>query len=51
MKNTILVEEYRHILENRQKINVNDIYFNVKMKECLDSNRFSILGNINYKKK
>ena len=51
MKNTILVEEYRKILENRQKINVNDIYFNVKMKECLDNKKFSILGNINYKKK
>ena len=50
MKNTILVEEYRNILENRQKINVNDIYFNVKMKECLDSKKFSILGNLNNKK-
>ena len=50
MKNTIIVEEYRHILENRQKINVNDLYFNVKMKECLDSKKFSILGNLNNKK-
>ena len=50
MKNTILVEEYRNILENRQKINVNDLYFNVKMKECLDSKKFSILGDLNHKK-
>ena len=46
MKNTILVEKYRNILENRQKVNVNDIYFNIKMKECLDSKKLSILGNL-----
>ena len=47
MKNTILIEKYREILENRQKINVNDHNFNVNMKECLDSKKFSILGKIN----
>ena len=46
MKNTILLEKYRQILENRQKINVNDTYFNVNMKECLDSKKFTILGRI-----
>ena len=46
MKNSILLEKYRDILENRQKINVNDVYFNLKMKECLDTKKFSILGNL-----
>ena len=46
MKNSILLEKYRDILENRQKINVNDVYFNVKMKECLDTKKFSILGKL-----
>ena len=46
MKNTILMEKYREILENRKKINVNDIYFNTNMKKCLDSNNFSILGKM-----
>ena len=46
MKNSILLDKYRQILENRQKINVNDAYFNVNMKECLDTKKFSILGRI-----
>jgi hypothetical protein len=46
MKNNILMEKYREILENRQKINVNDVYFNVNMKQCLDSKKFSILGRL-----
>ena len=46
MKNSILLDKYRQILENRQKINVNDAYFNTNMKECLDSKKFSILGRI-----
>ena len=46
MKNTILMEKYREILENRKKINVNDIYFNTNMKKCLDSNNFAILGKM-----
>ena len=47
MKNTILVEKYRHILENRKKINVNEMHFNYNMKECLNSKRLSILGRLN----
>ena len=46
MKNTIMVGKYREILENRQKINVNDLYFNINMKECLDRHKFSILGKV-----
>ena len=46
MKNSILLDKYRPILENRQKINVNDAYFNANMKECLDTKKFSILGRI-----
>ena len=47
MKNTILVDKYRHILENRKKINVNEMHFNYNMKECLNSKRLSILGRLN----
>jgi hypothetical protein len=54
MKNTMIVGKYKDILENRQKINVNDQSFNINMKECLDAKKFSILGRIKqskYKKK
>ena len=47
MKNTLMVEEYKDILEKEQKINVNDKFFNIDMKECLDSRKFSILGKVN----
>ena len=47
MKNSLLVEKYKEILENRKKINVNDLNFNMNMKECLDAKKFSILGKIN----
>jgi hypothetical protein len=50
MKNTIMVGKYREILENRQKINVNDHFFNINMKECLDRHKFSILGKIKHTK-
>ena len=46
MKNTIIIGKYRDIFENRQKINVNDHSFNTDMKECLDSQKFSILGRV-----
>ena len=39
-------EKYRDIIENKQKINVNDRTFNVDMKECLDDQKLSILGKI-----
>jgi hypothetical protein len=48
MKNTIIIGKYKHIFENRQKINVNDHSFNTDMKECIDSQKFSILGRVKY---
>ena len=50
MKNTVMLGKYRDILENREKINVNDQAFNNDMKECLDSQKFSILGRIKQSK-
>ena len=50
MKNTLLVGKYRDIMENREKINVNDLHFNVNMKECLSSKKFTILGKLNQTK-
>jgi len=46
MKNSLIVGKYKDILENRQKINVNDQSFNINMKECLDAKKFSILGRV-----
>jgi hypothetical protein len=50
MKNTMIVGKFKDILENRQKINVNDQSFNINMKECLDARKFSILGRIKQSK-
>ena len=50
MKNIIMVGKDKDILENRQKINVNDQSFNIKIKECLDSQKFSILGRVKHTK-
>ena len=49
MKNTMMVE-YKDILEKGGKINVNDKFFNIDMKECLDSRKFSILGKVKHSK-
>jgi len=46
MKNTIMIGKYKDIMESRQKINVNDHYFNINIKECLDTQKFSILGKV-----
>ena len=46
MKNKIIVGKYKDLLESNQKINVNAQTFNIDMKECLDSNKFSILGRV-----
>ena len=46
MKNTIIMGKYKNLLEKNQKINVNAHSFNVDMKECLDTNKFSILGRV-----
>ena len=49
MKNTMLVE-YKDIVEKGDKINVNDKFFNIDMKECLDLKKFSILGKVKHQK-
>ena len=46
MKNTMAEGKYKDILETNKKINVNSSNFNIDMKECLDNNKFSILGRI-----
>ena len=46
IKNNLLEEKYKHIVEKSNKINVNDQSFNVDMKECISSNNLSILGKI-----
>ena len=46
MKNTLLMEEDKHILEKGQKINVNDRSFNNEIKDCLNEQKLSILGKI-----
>ena len=46
MKNTLIVGKYKDILESRKKINVNDLSFNINIKECLDTQKFSILGQV-----
>ena len=46
IKNTLMKGKYRDIIENNQKINVNDRTFNIDMKECLDDHKLSILGKI-----
>ena len=46
LKGTLMLGKYRAVLENRQKINVNDHSFNTDMKKCLDSQQFSILARI-----
>ena len=50
MKNTIIGEKQRSIIEKGQKINISDKSFNINMKECLEKNKLSILGRINYMK-
>ena len=46
IKNTIGRGKYRALIENRQKINVNDHSFYSDMQECLDFHKFSILGRV-----
>ena len=49
MKNTMMLE-YKDIVEKGDKINVNDKFFNIDMKECLDLKKFSILGKVKHPK-
>ena len=44
IKNTLGKGKLRTLIENKPKINVNDNSFYNDMKECLDYNKFSILG-------
>ena len=46
IKNTLIRGKYRALIENSQKINVNDHSFYTDMKECLDYQKFSILGRV-----
>ena len=46
IKSTLMEGKYKDLIENRQKINVNDRAFNVNIKECLDDQNLSILGKI-----
>ena len=46
MKNTVVEEKHRNIIEKGQKINVSARSFNMNMKECLDDKKLSIFGKI-----
>ena len=46
MKNTVIEEKQRHIIEKGQKINVGANSFSINMKECLDNKKLSIFGKI-----
>jgi hypothetical protein len=50
MKNTIIEEKERKIIEKGQKINVNEKSFNMNMKECLDCKKLSIFGRTQQRK-
>ena len=50
MKNTVIEEEQRHIIEKGQKINVAANTFSINMKECLDGKKLSIFGKLRQKK-
>ena len=47
MKNTIMEEKQRNIIEKGQKINISSKSFNVNMSECSEKKRFSIFGKNN----
>jgi hypothetical protein len=40
-------DKYKDFIESNRKINVNDQLFNINMKECLNSQKFSIFCNLN----
>ncbi len=44
MKNTVIEEKQRNIIEKEHKINVNERYFNMNMQKCLEGKRLSIFG-------
>jgi hypothetical protein len=47
LKSNFIKDKYRTLLENRKKVNINGKTFNIDMKDCLDKNNFSILGQLN----
>ena len=46
LKNNLMEEKYKNIIEKSNKINVNDQSFDTDMKECITYNNLSILGKI-----
>ena len=44
MKNTVIEEKERNIIEKGKKINVSSTSFNINMRECLDSKKLTIFG-------
>ena len=49
MKNTVIEEKQRNIIEKEKKITVNERFFNINMKECLDGKKLSIFGKMQQK--
>ena len=46
LKNTLIIRKYKTVIENREKININDKSFDMDIKECLEFNKLSILGKL-----
>ncbi len=44
LKNILVGEKYKDFIESNRKINVNDHFFNINMKECLTSHKLSIFS-------
>jgi hypothetical protein len=44
LKNILVGDKYKDFIESNRKINVNDQLFNINMKECLTSHKFSIFS-------
>ena len=44
LKDNFMNDKYRDIIENSEKINVNEKSFNDEMKKCLETKKLSILG-------
>jgi hypothetical protein len=46
LKNIVIMKKYKANIENCQKININDKSFINDIIECIESNKFSILGKV-----
>ena len=46
LKNTFISSKYKSVIESSKKININDESFDMDINECLESNKFSILGKL-----